>query len=75
MGLCLFLILQILVVVILLKKNSWIMQIDRGVEKIAEGAEDYQIDVKEMYSGKIIGGAYQSDGGRISGCCPVCYKE
>ena len=39
--------------VILLKKNSWIMQIDRGVEKIAEGAEDYQIDVKEMYSGSV----------------------
>ncbi len=53
LGLCLFLILQILVVVILLKKNSWIMQIDRGVEKIAEGAEDYQIDVKEMYSGSV----------------------
>ena len=53
LGLCLFLILQILAVVILLKKNSWIMQIDRGVEKIAEGAEDYQIDVKEMYSGSV----------------------
>lgn len=52
-GLLLFLAVQILVVVILLKKNSWIMQIDKGVEKIAEGAEDYQIDIKEMYAGSV----------------------
>lgn len=52
-GYLLFLALQVFAMVILLKKNSWIMQIDKGVEKIAEGAEDYQIDIKEMYSGSV----------------------
>lgn len=53
LGLVFLLALQVLAVVILLKKNSWIMQIDRGVEKIAEGSDDYQIDIKEMYAGSV----------------------
>lgn len=52
-GFLLLLGLQVLVLVILLKKNTWIQQIDRGVEKIGEGADDYQIDVREMYRGGV----------------------
>ncbi len=45
--------MQIAAVLLLLKRNSWIVRIDEGVGKIADGSDDYKINVKEMYAGSL----------------------
>ena len=64
--------MQIAAVLLLLKRNSWIVRIDEGVGKIADGSDDYKINVKEMYAGSLeknlaehinqMGGGFQEAG-------------